>query len=35
MPLYDYACPQCGPFHAWRALREAGAPLACPQCGEH
>lgn len=35
MPLYDYACPQCGPFRAWRALREAGAPLACPQCGEH
>ncbi|MBN3268663.1 hypothetical protein CUR95_15805 [Bordetella bronchiseptica] len=34
MPLYDYACPQCGPFRAWRALREVGGPLACPQCGE-
>ncbi|MFQ6707173.1 hypothetical protein OMF51_16905 [Bordetella pertussis] len=30
MPLYDYACPQCGPFRAWRALREARNG---PHCG--
>jgi putative FmdB family regulatory protein len=33
MPLYDYACPDCGPFSAWSAMARAGEPCACPDCG--
>ena len=32
MPLYEYRCPQCGPFDLRRALEEASAPLSCPAC---
>ncbi|MCL4544751.1 MAG: zinc ribbon domain-containing protein [Chloroflexi bacterium] len=34
MPLYDYRCPECGArFEQFVRLSEAGAPVACPQCG--
>lgn len=33
MPLYDYACNECGRFRAWRAMAEAAAPADCPGCG--
>ncbi len=33
MPLYEFHCGVCGPFDAWRALAEAGAPMTCPTCG--
>lgn len=33
MPLYDYACPGCGPFSASRPLREFDQPADCPACG--
>jgi putative FmdB family regulatory protein len=32
MPLYDYRCADCGEFRAWRSMREAAAPVACPDC---
>ena len=32
MPLYDYRCSDCGEFRAWRSMREAAAPVACPDC---
>jgi putative FmdB family regulatory protein len=32
MPLYEYRCPQCGPFDLRRAVEEASAPLECPTC---
>lgn len=33
MPLYDYACSDCGPFRDWQPMSAAGAPAACPDCG--
>jgi len=32
MPLYDYHCPECGTFRAWRSMREAREPAPCPDC---
>lgn len=32
MPLYDYACDDCGPFREWRGMSEAGSPAECPSC---
>lgn len=34
MPLYDYACPDCGPFRAWSSMAQADEPCACPGCGQ-
>ncbi|AOV16527.1 hypothetical protein BJI67_05075 [Acidihalobacter aeolianus] len=34
MPLYDYACPDCGDFSAFAPIARASAPAACPACGE-
>ncbi len=33
MPRYEYECPQCGTFEAWRPMSEAAAPNPCPACG--
>ncbi|MBX3608166.1 MAG: zinc ribbon domain-containing protein [Piscinibacter sp.] len=33
MPTYDYACPACGGFDAFRALAARNEPAACPDCG--
>jgi putative FmdB family regulatory protein len=33
MPLYDYACDDCGPFMAWSSMSEADQASACPHCG--
>lgn len=33
MPVYDYDCPACGPFHELQTLDQAAAPVACPRCG--
>lgn len=33
MPVYDYACAECGPFTAFRPMSAFDAPLACPDCG--
>ena len=32
MPTYDYDCPACGGFDAFRALSERNEPAACPDC---
>lgn len=32
MPLYDYACPDCGPFRTFRPISESARAQACPQC---
>jgi putative FmdB family regulatory protein len=33
MPTYDYACPDCGGFDAFRTLAARNEALACPDCG--
>ncbi|MEY4506749.1 MAG: hypothetical protein RL297_1327 [Pseudomonadota bacterium] len=33
MPTYDYDCPSCGGFDAFRSLSERNVPAACPDCG--
>ena len=32
MPTYDYDCPSCGGFDAFRPLSERNEPAACPDC---
>lgn len=34
MPLYDYDCPRCGPFRAWRSMNDFEKPAKCPDCGK-
>lgn len=33
MPTYDYACPDCGGFDAFRSLSARNDPCLCPDCG--
>lgn len=33
MPTYDYDCPGCGGFDAFRTLARRNEPAACPDCG--
>jgi putative FmdB family regulatory protein len=34
MPLYEYICRECETrFDALRAMADADAPIACPNCG--
>lgn len=33
MPTYDYACPDCGGFDAFRSLAQRNDPAPCPDCG--
>ena len=33
MPVYDYACAECGPFTVMRPMAECDAPHPCPGCG--
>jgi putative FmdB family regulatory protein len=33
MPTYDYDCPSCGGFDAFRSLSQRNEPAACPDCG--
>ena len=33
MPMYEYACQQCGAsFEKLRRMSEAEAPAVCPKC---
>ncbi|WP_428490302.1 FmdB family zinc ribbon protein [Rhodopila sp.] len=32
MPLYNYECPGCGAFSAFRPLADYDQPLPCPGC---
>jgi putative FmdB family regulatory protein len=32
MPLYDYTCPNCGPFREWRSMSQYRQPAVCPEC---
>ena len=34
MPEYDYACPTCGPFSAFRPMADFAAPQECAECGK-
>jgi putative FmdB family regulatory protein len=34
MPTYDYACPACGIFEAFRPMAEYQEPHPCPGCGD-
>ena len=33
MPIYDYACNDCGPFTEWQSMSLSSKPKACPDCG--
>ncbi|MGY4827189.1 FmdB family zinc ribbon protein [Sphaerotilaceae bacterium SBD11-9] len=33
MPTYDYACPDCGGFDAFRTLAARNEAASCPDCG--
>lgn len=33
MPMYDYACADCGEFTALRPLAQWRDPADCPRCG--
>jgi putative FmdB family regulatory protein len=34
MAIYEYSCQSCGMgFEARRSMKDADAPIACPQCG--
>ena len=33
MPVYDYLCPECGPFEVSRPMAEYKLPHDCPACG--
>lgn len=32
MPLYEYACADCGPFAEFRPIAEFATPQPCPEC---
>jgi putative FmdB family regulatory protein len=32
MPTYDYACPRCGAFDAFRTMAKRNEAAACPEC---
>ena len=35
MAIYEYSCQNCGTgFEARRSMKDADAPIACPQCGK-
>ena len=33
MPTYEYHCPECGPFSAFRPMAEYQSPQPCESCG--
>ena len=32
MPLYEYACPDCGLFSETRPMAKSALPAPCPRC---
>lgn len=32
MPVYEYACPDCGIFPQFRSMNARNDPARCPQC---
>ncbi|MEA2289860.1 MAG: hypothetical protein QOD55_1857 [Solirubrobacteraceae bacterium] len=34
MPIYAFTCRACGSFDMTRPVADAGAPAACPRCGD-
>lgn len=35
MAIYEYSCQTCGSaFEARRSMKDADAPIACPECGK-
>lgn len=34
MPIYEYACTDCGSFTRLARLSDSAEPAACPACGE-
>ena len=32
MPLYEFRCPDCGPFDLRRDMHDAAATAPCPSC---
>lgn len=32
MPIYEYRCPECGPFTTSRRMAERNDPADCPDC---
>ena len=34
MPLYEFRCPECGPFDLHRDMRDAASTAPCPACDQ-
>ena len=34
MPLYEFRCPQCGPFDLRRDMRDVADAAVCPSCDQ-
>ena len=32
MPLYEFHCPECGPFAELRSIAQRDVPIQCPEC---
>jgi putative FmdB family regulatory protein len=32
MPLYEFNCPECGPFSELRTIAQRNLPIQCPEC---
>ena len=32
MPLYEFHCPECGPFAELRTISRRNLPMQCPEC---
>lgn len=32
MPLYEFSCPQCGPFDLRRDMQDVADAAVCPSC---
>ena len=34
MPLYEFRCPQCGPFDLRRGMQDVAHAAVCPSCDQ-
>ena len=34
MPLYEFRCPQCGPFDLRRDMQDVADSAVCPSCDQ-
>ena len=34
MPIYEFRCPDCGPFDVRRDMKDAEGTASCPSCAQ-